>query len=67
MMYTRRSMLTNTEHTRFIPLTEQAFEACVVNWRKGMLMQDAFPMLNSDQREFVKNGITPEEWDNLED
>ncbi len=27
--------------------------------------QDVFPNLDSGQREFIKTGITQEEWDNL--
>jgi hypothetical protein len=26
-------------------------------------VQDAFPQLDADQREFLISGITPEEWD----
>lgn len=29
----------------------------------GVLLQDAFPNLTADEREFIKTGITPEEWD----
>ena len=29
----------------------------------GVLLQDAFPNLTPAQREFIKTGITPEEWD----
>ena len=28
-----------------------------------MLIQNAFPNLTSEQREFIKTGVTPEEWD----
>lgn len=28
----------------------------------GVLLQDAFYMLNADQREFIKTGLTPEQW-----
>ena len=28
----------------------------------GVLLQDAFPKLTPAQREFIKTGITPEEW-----
>jgi hypothetical protein len=31
----------------------------------GELIQDAFPGLNSDQREFIQTGITIEEWDEI--
>ena len=29
----------------------------------GILIQDAMPHLTPDEREFIKTGITPEEWD----
>lgn len=32
------------------------------HWNAGLLIQDAFPTLNADEREFIKTGITPEEW-----
>ena len=31
----------------------------------GLKIQDAFPFLNKDQREFLMTGTTPEEWDQL--
>ena len=32
------------------------------HWNAGLLIQDAFPTLSADEREFIKTGITPEEW-----
>ena len=29
----------------------------------GALLQDAFPFLNAGEREFLKTGITPQEWE----
>ena len=34
------------------------------NWTRGQLIQNAFPYLDSDQREMLLTGITPEMWDN---
>jgi hypothetical protein len=34
-------------------------------WMRGedpRLLQDAFPLLTDEEREFLKTGITPEEW-----
>ena len=33
-----------------------------VNWKHGMNIQDALPYLTADEREFIKTGITPEDW-----
>lgn len=32
------------------------------DWKDGMLIQEAFPQLNKDQRELLITGITPEAW-----
>ena len=34
-----------------------------VAWEKGALIQDAFPNLTPDEREFLKTGVTRDEWD----
>jgi hypothetical protein len=46
-----------------IPLSVLEFSKREILWQTGMLIQDAFPMLDAGQREFIKTGITPEEWD----
>lgn len=33
------------------------------DWLSGTLIQNAFPELNADQREFLKLNVTPAEWD----
>lgn len=34
-------------------------------WHSGKRIQDAFPSLAPEQREFLLSGITPEEWKKL--
>jgi hypothetical protein len=60
---TRRSPFTGKVHRMEIPLTPKEYGKCATLWQTGVLIQDAFPMLSADQREFIKTGITPEEWD----
>jgi len=36
----------------------------ISSWENGTLIQDAMPNLSADEREFIKTGITREEWDN---
>ena len=31
----------------------------------GSLVQNIFPNLSPEEREFLKSGITPEEWENI--
>jgi hypothetical protein len=41
-----------------LPITERD----VIRYDDGWLLQEAFPNLDADQREFIKTGITKEEW-----
>ncbi len=66
MKITRTSDLTGIEHTREIPgVTEERLAQC---WRfsptrEGKHIQDVFPELSADDREFMRTGVTPEEWE----
>ena len=35
------------------------------HWDHGVPIQDAMPNLTPDEREFIKTGITPKEWDEM--
>lgn len=59
---TRRSPFTGRIHQMEIPISPREFAKRETLWQTGMLIQDAFPMLDADQREFIKTGITPQEW-----
>jgi hypothetical protein len=61
MLLTRRSDLTGNVSSREIDVTEEELAL----WRNGVLIQVAMPSLSNDDREFIKTGITPEEWDTL--
>jgi hypothetical protein len=48
---------------QFEAYDQDEFELRLLAWRRGdKLIQEAFPELSSDAREFIKSGITPEEW-----
>lgn len=34
-------------------------------WNRGLLIQEAFPYLSSDEREFLISGTTKQEWDQM--
>jgi len=59
MQITRESMLTGNVSTMDINVTLEQLEA----WHNGMLIQEAMPHLTANEREFIKTGITQEEWD----
>ena len=56
---TKRSGLSGELNTVWIPnLEPESVDA----WLNGENIQNALFYLDADQREFVKTGITPEEW-----
>jgi hypothetical protein len=69
MKITKKSILTGVERTRDMPeVTEEKYE----QWRgtdgnPGKPIQDVFPELSADDREFLMTGITPDEWDQFMD
>jgi hypothetical protein len=58
---TRKSLFSGVTRTRELNITQTQIDA----YLNGALIQDAFPQLSADDREFIKTGITPEEWDAL--
>lgn len=42
--------------------TWDEFTNDVEKYKNGALIQEAFPYLNDDQREFIMSGLTPEKW-----
>lgn len=45
-----------------LPITPEQLR----RWEQGEFVQDVFPHLTADQREFLMTGITPEEWAAME-
>lgn len=62
MIVTRMSRFTGKLNQMDIDMDPAAFEAALKSWETGTLIQDAFPDLNGDEREFMMTGSTPEEW-----
>jgi len=59
MLITKISSFTGVTHSREIPVTDEQY----LDWENGRPIQYAMPHLSPDDREFIKTGITPEEWD----
>ena len=55
-------IFTGKENVMPLPIRQGQLEAWV---NSTILIQDAFPHLNNDQREFIKSGCSPEDWDIL--
>jgi hypothetical protein len=56
---TRTSQLTGQVHTLDLDVTEEQMQA----YAAGALIQEAFPGLSDDDREFIMTGITAAEWE----
>lgn len=61
----RISSVSGRENIMTLNMSSDEYEIRLARWNNGEFIQDAFNNLNSDEREFVKSGITPDEWDNL--
>jgi hypothetical protein len=50
---------------REIEIQLEKFEKGMDAWNNGKLIQKAFPDLSASDREFIKSGITDEEWNEM--
>lgn len=61
-LFTRQSRATGAFHVIKIPITHEQWRDHV---KSGKLIQNSFPQLTPEQREFLISGTTQEEWDEL--
>ncbi len=59
MLITKQSVMTGEKNTMLLPVTNEQIE----RWQDGELIQNVFPHLSPSEREFLISGVTPEEWD----
>ena len=57
---TRQSILTRKMNTMELPILQEHLD--MYDTIGGLLVQNVFPNLSADQREFLINGVTPDEW-----
>jgi len=60
MIITKKSMFIGEWNSMDIPVTQ----AQIDDWESGALIQDAMPDVSLEGREFIKTGVTPDEWEN---
>ena len=60
MLIERESPFSGNKNVMDIQVTRAQIDA----WMGGELIQNAMPNVSADEREFIKTGITPEEWEN---
>ena len=59
MLIIRTSPFSGNTNSMEIEVTQEQLSS----WENGTLIQNAMPNLSADEREFIKTGITPAEWD----
>ena len=57
---TRQSVITKKINTMELPITQEHLD--IYETVGDILIQDAFPNLDAEQREFILTGVTPQEW-----
>ena len=60
MIFTRKSIISGIERDMDLPVTQEQYD----RYKSGWYVQDAFPNLSDDEREFIISGVTAEEWSN---
>ena len=60
MLITRTNPFTGKTNTRDLDVTEAQM---IAYYEEGVLLQNAFPNLSADDREFIKTGI--DNWDEM--
>jgi len=62
MLVTKKSIFTGVENTMELDITQEQID----RWaNSGELIQNAFPWLTPEEREFLLSGATPTEWDEV--
>lgn len=61
MEITRKSDISGKENTLEIDVTQDQIDL----WNSGVPIQKAMPNVSEDEREFIKTGITAEEWEDI--
>jgi len=62
---TRISPLTGNVNKMYLDITQEQVEEWNKPGKERRLIQDIFPNLNEDEREFIMTGYTPADWRQL--
>ena len=59
MLVRKTSILSGVERVREMDVTQEQLQ----RWALGEKIQNVFPNLSADDREFIMTGVTGEEWE----
>jgi len=60
------SDMSGNKYEYTIPMPQKEFTEAFNRWKGGEFIQNAFPNLSAADREVIKTGISPAEWEDLE-
>ena len=61
MIVERKSPISGEINRLWLDITQEEYD----RWQGGELVQNVWPYLSADEREFLMTGITPNEWQQL--
>ena len=61
LQVSKRSVASGELNTMVLDFTMPQY----MDWKGGMLIQNAMPQLSADEREFLMTGMTPAEWNEM--
>lgn len=59
------SLISGKTNVLVMSISKRILMRQIADWAGGVSLQRAFPTLSCDEREFLKTGITAEEWEAL--
>ena len=65
MLVARISPLTGKLNTMELDVTQAQLDEMFMPMTRRRFVQDIFPNLNNAEREFIKTGYTPEDWETM--
>jgi len=61
------SPFSGSRNEMILSISYDEWKVAYAKWNAGALIQDAFPMLDAGEREFLMTGITPDQFDNMKE
>jgi len=61
----KKSPFSSKDNTMIFEVTLEKFEKSLYQWKNGSMIQNAFPYLDADEREFLLTGSTSDDWQKI--
>ena len=59
-----KSDITNNINSMVIPMSIETFKVKLISWKNvGVYFNEVFKEFSGEEKDFLKTGVTPEEWE----